>query len=110
MLNLRGNTVAEVDGYITEARDLLVPSIIGFEEDAKSVGLIMATFPGTAPVPSDSGQQASNVAQRPAQPGNGGAPTCIHGARVHRAGADWQGWFCPAERSDPTKCKPQYIR
>lgn len=103
MLNFRGNNVAEVDTLIGEARELLLPSVLGFEEDAKALGVIVTNFPQTTGGSEERGQ-------RNAQPGNGGAPACVHGARVYREGDGWKGWFCPARREDPTKCKPQYDR
>ena len=104
MINVRGNTVAEVDQHIGEVRELLVPSVTGLEEELKAVGLIAAAFPGTTAV----AQQATQPAQRPAQPGNGGAEVCQHGPMVWKTGADWQGWFCQARREDPTRCKARY--
>lgn len=35
-------------------------------------------------------------------------PTCKHGAMIARSGADWAGYFCPREKSDPDRCKPVY--
>lgn len=103
MINLRGDSVGEVDMLLGELRELLLPGLAGFEEEAKAIGLIASAFPATTGV-------AQQPAQGAAQPTNGASPTCIHGARVHRSGADWQGWFCPAQKDDPSKCKPQYIR
>ncbi len=105
MLNIRGQSVAEVDESLSQVRELLLPGLTGLEEELKAVGLIQQSFNG----------QVTNArpqpAAAPAVPGQSGpAPTCVHGARVYKSGDDWQGWFCPAQKNDPTKCKAQYIR
>ncbi len=110
MVNIRGNSVVEVDGLLADTKDLLLPALAGFEEEAKAIGLIAATFPGTTGVPQAQQQGYAQPAQQPAAASNGGAQTCQHGAMIWRTGADWAGWFCPAQRTDPTKCKPRYQR
>ncbi len=113
MLNIRGNSVAEVDGYLSEARDLLLPALAGLDEEAKAIGVVVQAFPATTGVaqqPTASFNNGPQPAQRPAQPGNGGAEVCVHGAMLWKTGDGWAGWFCPARREDPTKCKPRYQR
>lgn len=106
MVNVRGSEVGEVDLLMSEAREVLLPSLAGLDEELKAAGLIQATFPGSTPM----SQGGAQPAQSNAAASNGGAPSCVHGPRVHRSGDGWQGWFCPADRNDPNKCKPQYIR
>lgn len=108
MINLRGNTVGEVDSLLNDTKDLLLPMIAGFEEDAKAIGLIAAAFPGTTGAPFPQSTQLPAV--QPAAASNGAGRGCPHGAMVWRTGDGWAGWFCPAQRTDPTKCKPQYQR
>lgn len=42
----------------------------------------------------------------------GQAPTCAHGARVHRTGTSkttgepWAAWFCPTPKDAADKCPP----
>lgn len=43
-----------------------------------------------------------------------GAPMCDHGDRVWVTGSSakgpWKAWMCPAEKNDPTKCKPEWVK
>lgn len=113
MLNVRGNSVGEVDAALREAEELLLASYAGFESAAEAVGLITRVFPGTTGVAQQQTASFNNgpqPAQRPAQAGNGGAEACPHGAMVWKTGDGWAGWFCPTRREDPTKCKPRYQR
>ncbi len=110
MLNIRGQSVAEVDESLSQVRELLLPGLTGLEEELKAVGLIQQAFNNQVTAANN-----ARPAQRPAQAGNGGintgeTPSCVHGPRVYKSGDDWQGWFCPAQKNDPTKCKAQYIR
>lgn len=103
MVNIRGKSVAEVDQYLNEVRELLVPGLAGLEEELKAAGLIAATFPGTTVQ-----GQAAQPAQQAAAAQSGGAEVCPHGPMVWKTGADWRGWFCQAQRTDPTRCKARY--
>lgn len=108
MLNLRGDSIDELEVLVIGVQSALVDNIGPLAEAAAALTTIGGTFPGTAVVP----QQPApvGIVAAAAAPGQGPAPTCQHGVRVYRSGADWQGWFCPAQREDPTKCKAQYIR
>lgn len=111
MLNIRANDAIELADLADQAEVALVGSVASLTEKATALTTIGGAFPGTAVVP----QQPAPVgivaaAAAPAAPGQGPAPICQHGTRVYRSGADWQGWFCPGQRDDPTKCKAQYIR
>lgn len=115
MLNVRGNSTEEVDALLRGAEELLLPNLAGFEEQARAVNLIRDTFPGTTPVAQQATQgapqqQYAQPAQQPAAATNGAGQGCVHGAMVWRTGDGWAGWFCPARREDPTKCKPRYQR
>lgn len=41
-------------------------------------------------------------------------PRCDHGDRVWVTGSSakgpWKAWMCPAEKNDPTKCKPEWVK
>lgn len=109
MLNIRGGSTEEVDALLRGAEELLLPNLAGFESAAKAVGLITDTFPGAGPVQQPQ-QGYTQPAQQPPAASNGAGRGCNHGAMVWRTGDGWAGWFCPAPRHDPTKCKPQYQR
>jgi hypothetical protein len=55
--------------------------------------------------------QVAQAAARPAA--DPSVTTCVHGQRVFREGVGnkgpWSAWFCPTEKGDPTKCKPNFI-
>lgn len=64
----------------------------------------------TTPAPAR--QPARRQSQGP-RPGGSGRQ-CEHGGMVERTGnkngKDWRGFFCPADRDDPTQCAPQFVR
>lgn len=104
MVNVRANTTAELDATINDLLDV-VPSLTLLSEQLTAMTTIQTAFP-----------QAQQVPQgQPAQATYGGAQ-CAHGARVHRIGpADpatgrpqWEGDFCPLQKTDPNRCKPVY--
>lgn len=100
MLNIRSATKEEFDTDIKDALDTIGPLAVlkeAFNTEFASVSTVAAAFPGTT---------VEN--QQPAQ--QGGVPTCQHGVMVYKEGPDWKGHFCPAQKSDPTKCKARYIR
>lgn len=107
MLNLRADSIDELDILI----DLAEPTLVkagGLLEAAGPLATIGGTMPGTTVVP----QQTTPPGQAAPAPafGQQSGQVCQHGAMVYKEGADWKGWFCPAQRDDPTKCKARYIR
>lgn len=102
MLNLRANSAQELDVLCREAEEVTAGALAGLTESLTALNTIGQAFPQT------------QVQQQPPQPqasnNNGQVPVCQHGPRVFKSGADWQGWFCPAPKNDPSKCKAQYIR
>ena len=68
MLNIRGQSVAEVDDSLNQVRELLLPGLTGLEEELRAVGLIAQAFPGTTNAQPQAHQPA---AQPPAQAQNG---------------------------------------
>lgn len=62
--------------------------------------------------PAQRQQPARRQSQGP-RPGGSGRQ-CEHGGMVERTGnkngKDWRGFFCPADRDDPTQCAPQFVR
>ena len=101
MLNLRGNSVGDLDRLIREAEDTVSVSSVGLVETLRAFSTVQQSFPETRPV---QGQQQAPQAQ----PQQNAAYTCQHGARQHRSGADWEGWFCPQPKNAPDRCKPFY--
>lgn len=70
-----------------------------------------------APAPDQ--QQYSVPAQQYGQPpqtgGQGPAPMCPHGQRTYKTGMSKTGspykmWACPAPQSDPSQCKPEWVK
>lgn len=71
-----------------------------------------------APQAQQWGNQAPPQAQYGAPPQTGAtgpAPTCLHGVRIYRSGVNSKGtpykmWACPAPQSDPSQCKPEWVK
>lgn len=100
MLNIRANSVAELDLLIDETRESSVPALVGFTEELGALSAIQGQFPQT--------QVVSNT------PATAGAPNCNHGPMTYRTGGSgndrWEGHFCPQPKGAPDKCKPIYPR
>lgn len=103
MLNVRANDGDEFRVNLSEATgavgDLAVLTE-ALNTEFAAVSTVAAAFPGSQVI-NNSGQS---------RPAGGGAEMCQHGAMVWKSGADWKGWFCPAQKNDPTKCKARYDR
>ena len=99
MLNLRGDTVAEVEAmfdvvlegdFVTKATEVAaLLRAAGAVQDGITVDA------PAAPAKSESG--AATITH-----------VCSHGKRVRRSGTskkgDWAGWFCPLPKSDANQC------
>lgn len=106
MLNIRGNSAAEVDSLVRDCEELLVVPVGGLVEALGPLAAIQAAFPETTVV----GQPAQ---AQPAPQGVQGR-SCQHGQMTYRTGNQgtpdaWAGYFCPLPRTDPAKCRPQYV-
>lgn len=101
MLNIRGNSVAEVEDIFDEIlRDKFIDKateVAAFFVAGQTVVDGGLKGGGSAPVQSSS---------------SGGGRTCSHGNRVRREGdgrtGHWVGWFCPLEKGNPNQCKPEF--
>lgn len=103
MLNLRGDTVEEVEAifdvvlagdFLTKATE--VASLL------RAAGVVDTVLSPPPPEP---------IAPEP-EPESGGATVtrvCPHGKRVKRTGTNdrgpWTGWFCPLPKGDANQCK-----
>lgn len=108
MLNLRGNTVEDVDALF----DAVLAEDAAFLAKAAEVGALLR------------GAQVVNMPDEPAQPAVAAAPAasgdgapvaqlrvCSHGKRVRREGTGskgkWAGWFCP-EKNRSNQCAVEW--
>lgn len=77
-------------------------------------GQAVPQYGAPAPAPQYAVPQ-QNYSQPPQTGGQGPAPMCPHGQRVYRAGVNSKGtpykmWACPAPQSDPSQCKPEWVK
>lgn len=105
MLNLRGDTVAEVEAMF----DVVLASEGAFLTKAQEVAALLraagvVSEGMAAPADNTQGSKDSEV-------GGGGATitrVCAHGKRVRRTGngnrGEWAGWFCPLPKGDKNQC------
>lgn len=105
MLNIRANSVAELDLLINETRETTTPALMGFTEELGALSAIQGQFPQAQVIGSTSGSGGGQ---------NTGAPNCNHGPMTYRTGGSgsdrWEGHFCPQPKGAPDKCKPIYPR
>ena len=105
MLNLRGNTVAEVEG--------IFDSVLNgeFIDKATQVGALLraaaAVTDGLTPTADAPAQQGGSSDEPVAA-----LHVCQHGKRVHKSGEKngkkWEGWFCP-EKQKANQCEVQWV-
>lgn len=106
MLNLRGNTVAEVEAQLEE---ILAPNSEFIQKAADVAAQLVATQ-----VVADGFKGSGETAQSaPAEDNSSsGGRFCEHGKRVRREGDNnkghWVGWFCPLGKGDNRQCKPEW--
>jgi hypothetical protein len=104
---LQVNILKAIEGGVDKTISALEEAVIGEgAQVAYATKALGATVVGStnsfAPVP-------------PASSGGAPAPSCPHGAMVHRSGSGakgpWQAWMCslPKERKEE-QCDPQWIR
>lgn len=104
MLNVRADTPAE-----------LFEACQAVADDAYSINQLGAVLSGDLPEPArdEPAQPSHNSVSTPA---NTYRRMCKHGARVQRTAKtlgpdgrpEWTGHFCPLDKSDPNRCRPEY--
>lgn len=120
MLNVRGENAADLK---TQLSDLSTYDVLG---DVVSTGLTLGALTSVVPLaqqeqaapapvpPAPSADPWATATPAPPPAPASATPSCVHGPRQYKSGAGakgpWQGWMCPAQRNDPTKCEPQWIR
>lgn len=114
MLTVRGSNGVELAGLAQDVA-LRGADIGKALTDFRAGFLAGAGIQSEAPQ-AQSQQQHAAPAAPPQTGGNGPAPFCPHGQRVWRAGVSqkngrpYQMWACPASQSDPSQCKPEYVK
>lgn len=118
MLNLRGDSVAELHVLTVEAVDgKFIPDLIVLDQTLQAGatlaqgGVAFQPPANTTPVPTPI-QAAPSY--RPPKPQDATVPVCPHGARVFKRGESargpWAAWMCPAPKDTPGKCTPDWVR
>lgn len=107
MLNVRGNSVAEVDAMFDE---ILAPDSEFIDKASKVASFLRAglvVVEGTA-TPAPAAAAEATGTDGPADV----VRVCPHGKRVKRTGSNsrgpWVGWFCPLPKGDANQCKPDW--
>jgi len=106
MLNLRGDTVDEVerliDGVLENDGEFLTKAI-----EVGSVLLVAQGFNTPEPQQGEGGSSAGS---------SGPVDTthvCQHGKREYKTGkgrtGEWAGWFCPRPKGAADKCDPEWV-
>jgi len=102
MLNVRGNSVAEVEELLDE---ILRDKFIDKAADAASYLRAAQVVPTTA-------NEAAQPSQ-PAQSQGSSGHNCPHGERQYRTGngrtGAWAAYFCPLPKGDANQCKPEFV-
>jgi hypothetical protein len=114
MVNIRANDGDELAAGIRQTTDNL-PGITELEALAGAVQTVNNAFQPSAQAPQSAPAQAQQQAPA-AVPGrwvpDGGIPVCEHGPFVYNSGnkngAVWEGYFCPAQKGDPSQHKPVF--
>jgi hypothetical protein len=106
MLNVRGNSVAEVEEILDEIlRDKFI------DKAAEVSGF----FRAAQVVPTTANEAAQGAAQQsqPAQSQGSSGHNCPHGERQYRTGngrtGAWAAYFCPLPKGDANQCKPEFV-
>lgn len=102
MLNIRANTLPEMEGLLEDAEMIASGKLAGLTEDLAGLSNIQAAFP-----------EAQVISNTPAANVKVCGPNGSHGAMTERWGNkgtpdEWHGWFCSLPKGDPNKCKPVY--
>ena len=108
MLNLRGNSVEEVEGIFDEVLADASEFLQKAADVATHLRAVAAVSDGLSPTaaPAAAGENTGG--------GGGGSVAelrvCSHGKRTHRTGTSakgaWSGWFCPQPKNATDKCDP----
>lgn len=106
MLNLRGDTVAEVEAMF----DVVLANEGAFLTKATEVAALLRSHGVVTDVLQ--GNNDNTQGPKDSEPGGGGGATitrvCAHGKRTKRTGTNnrgaWTGWFCPLPKGDPNQC------
>lgn len=82
-------------------------------QNLADAGMVPQPPPQAAYQPPQAAYQPPQSQPQP-QPQAQAAPTCQHGAKQfkqdkYNTPPEWQAWMCPADRNDPTRCKPVYL-
>jgi hypothetical protein len=109
MLNIRGNTVAEVEAMFDEVLRPDSEFVQKASEVATTLRLAAVVTDGLAGPPAASQEPPVTVAAGPVAEV---VRMCSHGKRTRREGnsarGQWVGWFCPLPKGDPNQCKPDF--
>lgn len=105
MLNLRGNTVDEVDQLF----DAVLENDSSFLVKAANVGALLRSCANV--VDPGSGEKA-DAGPQDSGPSNT-THVCAHGKRVYKTGTGrkgkWEAWFCAAPKDASDKCDPVWV-
>lgn len=123
LLNVKGDDVADLK------QQLEAVAALDLYGDVATAGELLAAVanaaplaqpqpayqpaPGAAPPQTTAPAPGPAPAPAPTAPPTA-APQCPHGLRQYKSGAGakgpWKAWMCPAQRDDPSKCSPEWIR
>lgn len=109
MINVRANTVDEMSILLEGVGDYATQ----IAATAKLVGVAYTAIPLSTPTTTTSTTPAPSSPPTPVSEVSGtAAPTCKHGARIHRSGISkktgqpYSFWACPTPQGTPDQCKP----
>lgn len=113
MLNVRAGDEEEFERAITNVVGAVAPLAVlteAINTEFPAVAAVASAFQGTQVVPNTYSHGPGGSGPVTTGLGQGAAQTCQHGQMLWKEGADWKGWFCPAQKTDPSKCKARYVR
>lgn len=100
MLNVRGDSVAEVESLISV---LTVQTLTDFGALLKGAQAAVAVTQPAAAAPTSPAPSSTSGAE---------GRYCQHGPRTRRTGksarGDWVGWFCKLPKNHPDQCKAEF--
>lgn len=109
MINVRANTVDEMSILLEGVGDYATQ----IASTAKLVGVAYTAIPLSTPTTTTNTTPPPLSPPTPAvEASNTAAPTCKHGARIHRSGISkktgqpYAFWACPTPQGTPDQCKP----
>lgn len=114
LLNIYADNGDDLDVQL-KALAANLPEINSIEATINAVQTVNNAFQPSAQAPQSAPAQAQQQAPA-AVPGrwvpDGGIPVCEHGPFVYNSGnkngAVWEGYFCPAQKGDPSQHKPVF--